>query len=75
MASGQESTWLPFCQLELGQRMPVICLMMASMLTPERRASEMRRPVDSIWEEAQPPVLPIWAKTSQKPRLSWFTVT
>ena len=56
MASGQDSTCLPFCQLELGQRMPVICLMMASILTPERRAREMRRPVDSIWELAQPPV-------------------
>ena len=75
MASGQERTWQPFCQLGVGQRMPVIFLMTDSMVTPERRAREMRRPVDSIWEEAQPPVLPIWAKTSQKPWLSWFTVT
>ena len=39
------------------------------------RFFEMRRPVDSIWLEAQPPVFPIWAKTSQKPTSSWFTVT
>lgn len=59
MASGQESTILPFCQDGEGHRIPMSCLITASTLTPERKASEIKRPAASICDEAQPPVLPI----------------
>ena len=41
---------------EFGHLMPISSLMMASPLTPDRRASEIKRPAASICEEAQPPV-------------------
>jgi len=75
MASGQERTWWPFPQVGEGQRIPEICFNMEGRLTPDRRASDINRPVASIWEEAHPQVLPIWAKTSQIPFSSELMVT
>ena len=75
MASEQLSTISPSCQTGDGHRIPMSCLRMDAGLTPERNANEIRRPVASICELAQPPALPIWAKISQGPKSSLLSVT
>ncbi len=42
MASEHETICSPFCHMGEGQRMPINCLMMDSILTPERSAREIK---------------------------------
>jgi len=47
-----------------GQRIPFNCFKTASTLIPERNAREINREIDSDWDAAQPPDLPIVENTS-----------
>src|SRR5690606_15367804 len=75
MASGQESTCWPPCQMGWGQRIPLSCFTTWVGSTPDRRDREASLAVASEKAPAQPPALPMVVNTSQIPCSSELMVT